>query len=199
MAVDLKPSLVHDAAIAAVNGVLKPLFDKPSNRRTGEQALQAMIRQTQQVSQQAAPHFIPVLLFLHGDRTGAPPSEIDRLLEETLENSSMLYVLNDGAVQGWGGSLLGMERSHVLRYLAERTGGAAMIANRQNPDCYSEALAATLDRLHGRYQIGFVPQTLDGKVHKLKVQLKAEAKKSHPHLLLKQRAEYRAPSKADLR
>ena len=193
VAVDPRPSRAQDAAIAAVNGVLKPVFDKLSNSRPGELALQAMIRQTHQLSQQAAPHFIPVLLFLHGDRTGAPPGEIDKLLVETLENSSMLYVLNDGAVQGWGGSLLGMELSHVLRYLAEQTGGAAMIANWQNPESYSEALAAILDRLHGRYQIGFVPRTLDGKAHKIKVQLTAEARKSNPHLLLKERAEYRAP------
>jgi hypothetical protein len=196
VAVDLRPSLAHDAAIPAVNEVLRRVFDKPSNTRSGELALQTMIRQTQQVSRQTAPQFIPVLLFLHGDKTGAPPGEIDKLLEETLESSSMLFLLNDGAIQGWEDSFRG-ERSRVLQYLAEQTGGAAMMADRHNPDSYSEALASILDRLHGRYQISFVPQVLDGKVHKLKVQLTPKAKKSHPRLLLNSRAEYLTPSGPD--
>jgi hypothetical protein len=198
--VDLRPSLDHDAALPAIDAVLRPVFTKPSDTRPGELALQAMIRQTQEVSRQAPlTHFIPVLLFLHGDKTGAPSSEIEKLLEETLESSSMLFLLNDGAIQSTGGSFLGMERSHVLRYLAEQTGGAAIMADRHNPDSYSEALATILDRLHDRYQVGFVPQKLDGKVHKLKVQLTPEAKKSHPRLLLKARAEYRAASPPDPR
>ena len=197
--VDLRPSLDHDAALPAIDAVLRPVFTKPSDTRPGELALQAMIRQTQEVSRQAPPNFIPVLLFLHGDQTGAPASEIEKLLEETLQSSSMLFLLNDGAIQSRGGTFLGIERSHMLRYLAEQTGGAAIVADSHNPDSYSEALATILDRLHDRYQIGFVPQKLDGKVHKLKVQLTPEAKKSHPRLLLKARAEYRATSPPDPR
>ena len=50
--------------------------------------------------------------------------------------------------------------------------GAALIVRDYRTDrlAYSEALAAILDRLHTRYQIGFHPQFRDGKVHSLTVQ-----------------------------
>lgn len=194
-AVDLHPTLDHGAVIPTTGKAMLTKLNSGRELREGEIALQKMLRLTQEVSRNEAPGFMPVLLFLHGDKTGAPPREIDKLLVETLESNAVLFLLNDGALMGWSLPPDIPERSHVLRFLSEQTGGAAMAvqSGTGDRDGYSEALAAILDRLHGRYQIGFVPQKLDGKVHSLKVELTPEAKQMHHGLSLMAHSSYRAP------
>lgn len=197
--VDLPPAFDHGAMFAAANAAMLTRLTSPRDYREGEVALQQMIRLTQETSAKDAPGYMPVLLFLHGDQTGAPGHEIDKLLVETLERNAVLFLINDGAFMNWSLPPNNPERSHVLRFLSEQTGGGAMVvqSGTGDPDGYSEALAAILDRLHGRYQVGFVPQTLDGKVHTLKVELTSEAKKAHPGVFLSARATYRAPAAGD--
>jgi len=44
--------------------------------------------------------------------------------------------------------------------------------------------------LHFRYELGFIPPTIDGKRHELKVELTKEAKKEHKRVRLRFRPEY---------
>ena len=47
-----------------------------------------------------------------------------------------------------------------------------------------------LRQLHGRYELGFKPETLDGKCHKLTVKLADAAKNQHKGVRLRYRLAY---------
>jgi hypothetical protein len=53
-----------------------------------------------------------------------------------------------------------------------------------------------LVQLHFRYELGFIPPTIDGKRHKLKVELTKEAHEKYKGIRLKFRPEYIPVSEA---
>jgi hypothetical protein len=75
----------------------------------------------------------------------------------------------------------------ILHYMAKQTGGQYFDAL---PSGYAAALQAILMQLHFRYERGFIPTTIDGKRHELKVELKKKAKEQHKRVRLRFRPEY---------
>jgi len=71
--------------------------------------------------------------------------------------------------------------------MAEQTGGQYFAVP---PQLYSTALEMILTQLHFRYQLGFVPPTLDGLRHRLTVELTPDAKAAHNGFRLKFRPVY---------
>jgi hypothetical protein len=82
--------------------------------------------------------------------------------------------------------LLG-EQSKIMHYMAKNTDGQYFSAT---PTGYAAALEAILMQLHFRYEIGFVPQAIDGQRHELRVELAKEAKAKHKRVRLRFRPEY---------
>ena len=57
-----------------------------------------------------------------------------------------------------------------LRKLSEETGGGFFLLKRK--DDLGPTFTRVAQELHSQYVLGFSPETLDGKVHKLEVRLK---------------------------
>ncbi len=71
---------------------------------------------------------------------------------------------------------------HGLKHLAEDTGGGFFLLKRTAD--LGETFTRVAQELHSQYVLGFSPETLDGKVHKLDVRVKkggmnAQARKSY--------------------
>ena len=79
------------------------------------------------------------------------------------------------------------EQSEISHYVAEQTGGQYLTAAAKD---YATALDMILMQLHFRYELGFIPPSLDGKRHKLKVELTKEAHEKYKGIRLNFRPEY---------
>jgi hypothetical protein len=58
------------------------------------------------------------------------------------------------------------------------------------PETYATGLEEILQQLHFRYELGFEPEALDGKRHKLRVKLADAVKNQHKGVRLRYRATY---------
>lgn len=89
---------------------------------------------------------------------------------------------SSGGARGFGGGLTSQRPDPALSMIAEDTGGGYFEMNR------AENLAATFagvaDELHHQYALGFEPQALDDRLHKL------EVKVSKPGMKVRARKEY---------
>ena len=65
-----------------------------------------------------------------------------------------------------------MTPDRALRRLSDETGGGFFILRFKKKDQLGETFTRVAQELHSQYVLGFTPQTLDGKVHKLEVRLK---------------------------
>lgn len=105
-------------------------------------------------------------------------------IDELLETSAIAFGLRDRrSPRIW---LLG-EQGAVANYIATETGGQYL---RVTPETYAAGLKEILQQVHGRYELGFKPAVLDGKRHKLRVQLTDAAKNQHRGGRLRYRAAY---------
>ena len=123
------------------------------------------------------PEPVPVVIFLYGDYSGMPKAEADHFVDELLETSAFAFGLRDARSPkiGW---LWGEQRA-VANYIAAETGGEYLWAT---PETYAAGLAGILQQFHGRYELGFKPETLDGKRHQLRVELSETVKHEHKRL-----------------
>jgi hypothetical protein len=113
-----------------------------------------------------------------------PRSEADQFIDELLETSAVAYGLKDRrSPRIW---LLG-EQGAVANYIATETGGEYL---RVTPETYATGLGEILQQLHGRYELGFKPETLDGKRHTLRVKLADGVKNEHKGVRLRYRLAY---------
>ena len=71
--------------------------------------------------------------------------------------------------------------------MAKQTGGQYFTADTQG---YAAALDMIFMQLHFRYELGFIPPTIDGKRHKLKVELTKEAQARYKGVRLRFRPVY---------
>lgn len=55
---------------------------------------------------------------------------------------------------------------------------------------YAAALESIITHLHLRYQLGFEPRKIDGKRHRLKIELTKDARQIHRTVDLRARSEY---------
>lgn len=185
---DLPPTENRDTPLHVLAEVLKPTPFEGGSGETdavGELTFRKMVRLIIQDAHRRNPQPLPVIVFLHGDHTGQPISELNDLVDDFLETSGIVFGIKDSRYSKVP-PLIG-EHAQILHYMAQHTGGQYFTAS---PSEYSAALDAILTQLHFRYQIGFIPPAIDGKRHTLKVELTKEAREKHKGVRLKFRPEY---------
>ncbi len=183
--IDVSPSSDADKAIAGVERVLAPVYEPRSHDRPGELALQKVLQLIVD-STRSLPHdTVPVLVFLYGDYSSMPRSEADVFVNELLGSSAIAFGLRDTRSPHIH-SLFG-EQGAIANYFATQTGGQYFTVA---PETYASGLGQILDQMHLRYELGFRPETLDGKRHKLLVKLTALGAKRHKDVRLRYRAAY---------
>jgi hypothetical protein len=186
---DLLPTSQAGDALAALEQVLAPKFDAADHDRTGELALQKTLQLIVDATRLLTPEPVPVVVFLYGDHSGMPKAEADHFIDELLETSAIVYGLRDrrSPQVGWMESRLWGEQAAVATYLAMQTGGQYLTVTH---DAYEKGLEEILQQLHFRYELGFIPEALDGKRHPLIVKLADAAKKQHKGMRLRYRLAY---------
>jgi Ca-activated chloride channel family protein len=131
-----------------------------------------------------------VLVFTDGDDTASRVGS-GRMQERSRDEDVMIYAvgLENKYFNGQQNVISSPDRG--LKKLADETGGGYFLLKK------TDELGATFTRvaqeLHSQYVLGFTPQSLDGKVHKLEVRLK------NPGLNARSRKTYvaTAPGTAD--
>jgi len=185
---DLLPTEDRDNPLRVLAESLKPIPFRGGTFDTdalGEETFRKMIRLIIRDAYQRNPKPLPVIVFLHGDHTGQPRHELDKLVDDFLETSGIVFGIRDNRSAGLL-FLLG-EQAKIMHYMAKHTGGQYYSAP---PPGYAAALDAVLTQLHLRYELGFIPPAIDGKRHELRVELTREAKEKHKRLRLRFRPEY---------
>jgi hypothetical protein len=185
---DLLPTEDRDSPMRVLAETLKPIPFKGGTfaaDEVGEKTFRKMVRLIIQDAYRRNPRPLPVIVFLHGDHTGQPRRELDKLVDDFLETSGIVFGIRDDR----SAQLLFLigEQAKILHYMAKHTGGQYFSAA---PAGYAAALESVLVQLHFRYELGFIPPTIDGKRHELKVELTKEAKKQHKGVRLRFRPEY---------
>jgi hypothetical protein len=153
--------------------------------RAGELALQSTLQQIVDTTRSSKPEPLPVLIFLYGDYSSMNRSEANHFIDELLETSAIAFGVRDHRSP----HLLfapGEQRA-IAHYIVTETGGQYFNAS---PETYSNALAEILQQLHFRYELGFKPEILDGKRHRLRVQLSDTVKNQHKGVRLRYRLAY---------
>ena len=184
--IDLPPTQGRDRAIHVLAEALKPIpFHTGGNSdQVGDETFRKMIRLIIGDAHRRNPQPLPVIVFLHGDYTGQPHRELDRVVNDFLETSGVVFGIRDYRSPNL--HLLG-EQSKILQYMSKQTGGQYFSVP---PSGYGAALEAILTQLHLRYELGFVPPMIDGKRHELKVELTQKARTKHKGVRLRFRPEY---------
>ena len=181
---DLLPTSDIDEAAATLEQVLVPVPDTNDHNRKGELALQKTLQLIIDATHSVVPEPLPVVIFLYGDYSGMDSSVANRFVDELLETSAVAYGLRDRrSPRIW---LIG-EQAAVANYIATQTGGQYL---RVTPKTYAKGLEEILQQLHCRYELGFKPEALDGKRHKLRVELAVAGKNQHKAVRLRSRAAY---------
>ena len=187
---DLLPTNAKDLAISKLAEVLKPDSRNYATdpNRTGEVTLQRLMRLIVDDAQQRNPQPLPAIIFLHSDHTGMPQDELDRVASALLETSGVVFGIKDANVaEPFAGHFRDGEQAAVLHYLSDATGGQYFSVK---SDQYATALQSVLLQLHFRYELAFKPPAVDGKMHKLKVELVDEMKKVRSSVQLSYRYAY---------
>jgi hypothetical protein len=176
-AVDLAPTIDRAAPAKALHAVLSASPAKTSDT-PGENALHDVIELIPNVSFSSQPQAMPVLVFLYGDLNGMYQHKLEDTLQQVLRCSGIVYELDNGAIGKpirvtTDPSPFPNSRSQVVHYMAEQTGGQVYSTWTNK---YGENLDRLIADLHRRYEIGFVPPTLDGRRHDIKIKLTDEAR-----------------------
>ena len=185
---DLLPTDDRDKAILELADTLKPIpFEggTSASDEAGEQAFRKLIRMIIRDAYQRNPRPLPVIVFLHGDHTGQPHGELNKLVGDFLETSGIAFGIRDSRSPNLR-FIIG-EQAKIMHYMAKHTGGEYFSVP---PSGYEKAMDAILMQLHFRYELGFIPSTIDGKRHELRVELTKQAKAEHKGLRLRYRPEY---------
>lgn len=184
---DLRPSNNPDTVVAALAEVLKPIpFVAPVDARTGQIAAQAMVRLILLDAHLRNPQPLPVIVFLHADYTAMPLFELNLVTDDILETSGIVFGISDANVKGIRPYSLNQQES-IFHYMAGQTGGEYLSVPANQ---YAQALQDILLQLHFRYEVGFQPASLDGKRHRLKVELTGDARTNYKTARLRYRPEY---------
>lgn len=182
---DLRPTSNPDEAITALEHTLEPVPDAQSHDRSGELALQRTMQLIIDATRSSRPEPLPVLIFLYGDHSGMPKSEVNHFVDELLETSAIAFGIRDSRSHHM--LFLPGEQKEVAHYITNQTGGQYLDAS---PDTYAAALDEILQQLHFRYELGFQPTVLDGKRHKLVVKFADSARNRYKTVRLRYRAAY---------
>ena len=185
---DLLPTEDRDKAIQELSEALKPIpFEggTSASDEAGEQAFRKLIRLIIRDAYRRNPKPLPVIVFLHGDHTGQPHGELNKLVDDFLETSGIVFGIRD--YRSPNPHFIIGEQAKIMHYMAKYTGGQYFSTSSSE---YERTLETILMQLHFRYQLGFIPLAIDGKRHELRVELTREAKAGHKGLRLRYRPEY---------
>src|ERR1035437_3228475 len=91
---DLSPGQDPDAALATVDRLISQHSIEGENRR-GELAMQKMMRMILDSVHQSTPQRLPIFLFLYGDHSGTFVDEANRIIEDVLESSGIVFGMSD--------------------------------------------------------------------------------------------------------
>jgi hypothetical protein len=185
---DLLPTNDRDKAIEVLSQAIKPIkfMGGGDANRVGEVTYRKMVRLIIQDAQNRNPRPLPVIVFLDGDRTGQPLGELNQVVNDLLETSGIVFGIKDKIVPDMS-PLVNGEQEQISHYMAYKTGGQYFAVF---PDNYATALDMIFIQLHFRYDLGFRPPALDGKRHRLDVELTGQAKADHKGIRLSYRGEY---------
>jgi len=184
--VDLRPTSNVEEAATALEDVLAPMPDDDFNDESGERALQNTLQLIVDATRSSDPEPLPVVIFLYGDWSGMVRSEADQFIDALLQTSATAYGLKDRRSPHLWFPLPG-EQKEIAHYIATETGGQYL---RVTPETYATGLEEILRQLHFRYELGFKPDTLDGRRHQFRVKLADGAKNQHKGVRLRYRAAY---------
>jgi hypothetical protein len=146
--------------------VLAPGPDTESHDRAGELALQHTLQHIVDTTRSSKPEPLPVLIFLYDDYSSMSKSEANHFIDELLETSAIAFGIRDRrSPHIW---FAPGEKREIAHYIVRQTGGQYFDAS---PHTYAASLQQILQQLHFRYELGFQPAILDGKLHKLHVEL----------------------------
>jgi hypothetical protein len=185
---DLLPTDDRDKVIEKLAETLQPIAFQAgtsASDETGEKAFRKLIRRIIRDAYGRNPKPLPVLVFLHGDHTGQPHGELNKLVDDFLETSGIVFGISDS--RSSNRLFIIGEQAKIMHYMAKNTGGEYYSTS---PSGYEGALEAVLLQLHYRYELGFIPPAIDGKRHELRVELSESAKTEHKRLRLRYRPEY---------
>jgi Ca-activated chloride channel family protein len=107
-----------------------------------------------------------VLVFTDGKDDRSQQADFDQVTRRAQNEGFMIYAI--GLQAEFLGSVTRPDRN--LRRLAEQTGGGYFELRRAAD--LNSTFTRVADELHRQYVLGFTPEALDGKVHKLEVRVK---------------------------
>ena len=182
---DLLPTSNVEEAPTVLQQVLVTVPDTKDHDRAGELALQQTLQHIVNATRASRPEPLPVLVFFYGDYSSMSRSEADHFIGELLETSAIAFGIRDRRSPNiW---FAPGEQKKIAHYIVNQTGGQYLDAT---PETYAKGLEEILRQLHFRYELGFEPQTLDGKRHKLAVELAKPARNQHKGVRLRYREAY---------
>ena len=187
-AIDLPPEHNPDAAIGALNDLLKQKPVEGTNRQA-EDAKQRMVEMILAGTQKMSPRHLPVLVFLYGDAGYAFQNEADNILRGLLATPSFVYGLNNAGYHFDPSAMYGGGRVYYeVHYLSLSTGGN--VYGTPDPTQFSKALDYILLQMHFRYTLGFKPAAFDGKKHDLKIELTVDGQRKYADAVLRYRSQF---------
>ncbi len=110
-----------------------------------------------------------VLVFTDGDDSASKRGR-DDVLERAREKDMMIYAVGLASEYFNGQSKVRSRPDRGLRRVAEETGGGYFELSKK--DELGPTFTRVAQELHSQYVMGFTPELLDGKVHKLEVRVK---------------------------
>jgi hypothetical protein len=184
---DLMPTSNTAQAAPVLEQTLAPVVDPPNHDRPGELALQKTLQLIVNATHSLADETLPVVVFLYGDYSAMPKSEADHFVDELLGTSAIVYGIRDRRSPRIGSFSMTHEQRAIANYIATQTGGQYLTVT---PEEYATGLERIIEQLHFRYELGFKPETLDGKRHQLRVKLAGAAIGRHKGVHLQYRSAY---------
>ena len=110
-----------------------------------------------------------VLVFTDGDDSASKRGR-DDVLERAREKDMMIYAVGLASEYFNGQSKVRSRPDRGLRRVADETGGGYFELSKK--DELGPTFTRVAQELHSQYVMGFTPELLDGKVHKLEVRVK---------------------------
>jgi Ca-activated chloride channel family protein len=110
-----------------------------------------------------------VLVFTDGDDTSSKVG-VGRVMDRARGKDVMVYAIGLENVYFNGQQKVRSSPDRGLKKLAEDTGGGFFLLKKTTE--LSETFTRIAQELHSQYVLGFSPETMDGKIHKLDVRVK---------------------------
>jgi Ca-activated chloride channel family protein len=112
-----------------------------------------------------------VVVFTDGEDTASKIGS-GEILDRARAEEVMIYAIGLETEMNFNGRRVRSSPDRALRRLSDETGGGHFILRVNEGDKLNETFTRVAQELHSQYILGFTPQVLDGKVHKLEVRLK---------------------------